>query len=190
MTRVATRSKLTADEYLAWERVQPDKHEFFDGEVFAMAGGSFRHNWISGNVLRELSRVLVGCFTFTSDQRVGLDDGKRFVYPDVSVVCGAIQSRDGTTDVLLNPTVIVEVLSTSTEPYDRGLKWEGYQRLSSLSDYLLVSQHEVRVEQFQRAAGGRWSYQTYGPGESVLIADGAALEVDAVYVRAFELAGD
>jgi Uma2 family endonuclease len=191
MGRVAARSELTPAEYLSWEREQVDKHEFHAGEVFAMAGGSPRHNWIAGNVQSALKRVLDGtCFTFTSDQRVVFDDGQRYVYPDVSVVCGPIVLQDGTNDVLANPTILVEVLSSTTEPYDRGLKWEGYQRLPSLSAYLLVAQREVRVEQYLRAPDQGWFYRTYGAGERIALPGGAQLEVDAFYARAFELPGD
>jgi Uma2 family endonuclease len=194
MTRVAARSKLTPAEYLAWEREQVDKHEFHAGEVFALAGGSPRHSWIAGNVQSALKRVLDDrCFTFTSDQRIVFADGARYVYPDASVVCGPVTLQDGTSDVIVNPTVLVEVLSGGTEQYDRGLKWEGYQKLASLTDYLLVAQHEVRVEQFQRAPEGgdpRWFYRAYGPGERITLASGAQIDVDVVYARAFELPGD
>jgi Uma2 family endonuclease len=192
MTRVAARSKLTPAEYLAWEREQVDKHEFHAGEVFAMAGGSPRHNWIAAKVQRALMQALDDrCFTFTSDQRIVFGEGTRYVYPDVSVVCGPVTLQDGTSDVVVNPTVLVEVLSSGTEQYDRGLKWEGYQKLPSLADYLLVAQHEVRVEQFQRGPeGGRWFYRAYGPGERVTLASGAQIDVDALYTRAFELPGD
>jgi Uma2 family endonuclease len=191
MTRVAARSKLTAAEYLAWEREQTDKHEFHAGEVFAMAGGSPRHNLIAGNVHSVLKRALQGrCVAFPSDQRVMFDGGARYVYPDTSVVCGKVMLQDGTTDVLVNPTILVEVLSRGTEQYDRGLKWEGYQRLASLTDYLLISQHEVRVEQFQRASDGRWFYRAYGPGDHVPLASGVQVDVDAIYEDAFALPSD
>jgi Uma2 family endonuclease len=191
MTRASARSKLTAAEYLVWERGQTDKHEFHAGEVFAMAGGSPRHNWIVGNVQSVLKRALDDrCFTFTSDQRIVFDDGARYVYPDASVVCGQVMLQAGTTDVIVNPTILVEVLSNGTEQYDRGLKWEGYQRLASLTDYLLVAQHEIRVEQFQRASDGRWFYRAYGAGDRVALGNGAQIDVDAVYARAFELPGN
>jgi Uma2 family endonuclease len=191
MARVAARSKLTPAEYLEWEREQVDKHEYYAGDVFAMAGGSPRHNWIAGNVQGALKRALDdACFTFTSDQRIVFAEGSRYVYPDVSVVCGPIVLQDGTRDVVANPTVLVEVLSTTTEPYDRGRKWEGYQRIASLTDYLLVSQHEVRVEQFLRAAERGWFYRAYGPGERLVLSNGASLDIDALYARAFELPAD
>lgn len=191
MARVATRSQLTAPEYLAWEQEQPERHEFHDGEVFAMAGGSPRHNWIAARVQSELMRALGDrCFVFTPDQRIVVDAGKRYDYPDASVVCGAVELQPGTTDVVANPTVLVEVLSRTTEGYDRGLKWEGYQRLASVTDYLLLAQHEVRVEHFRRAPATGWFYAALGAGERVVLASGAALEVDAIYARALELPGD
>lgn len=191
MTRVAARSRLTPAEYLAWEREQVDRHEYHAGDVFAMAGGSPRHNWIAGNVQSALKRRLDDrCFTFTSDQRVVFDDGRRCVYPDVTVVCGSIVLQDGTSDVVVNPTILIEVLSDTTEPDDRGLKWEGYQRLPSLTDYVLVAQHEARVEHYLRAPDRGWFYRTYGAGERIALGNGAQLDVDAIYARAFELPGD
>jgi Uma2 family endonuclease len=173
MGRVATRSRLTPAEYLAWEREQVDKHEYHAGDVFAMAGGSPRHNWISGNVQSILKRSLdARCFTFPSDQRIVFDEGRRYVYPDVSVVCGPIVLQDRTSDVVVNPSVLVEVLSSTTEQYDRGLKWEGYQCLPSVTDYLLVAQHEVRVEHYLRAPDRGWFYRTYGAGERFTLDNG------------------
>jgi Uma2 family endonuclease len=168
MGRVAARSRLTPAEYLAWEREQIDKHEYHAGEVFAMAGGSPRHSWIAGNVQSVLKRKLDDrCFTFTSDQRIMFDDGRRYVYPDVSFVRGPVVLQDGASDVVVNPTILVEVLSSTTEQYDRGLKWEGYQRLGSLTDYLLVAQHEARVEHYLRAPDRGWFYRAYGAGERI-----------------------
>jgi Uma2 family endonuclease len=191
MARVAARSKLTPEEYLAWERLQTEKHEYHVGEVFAMAGGSPRHNWIAGNVQAVLKRELDDrCFTFTSDQRIVFDDGKRYVYPDASVVCGSIVLLEGTSDVVVNPAILVEILSSTTEAYDRGLKWEGYQRLASLMDYLLVSQQEVRIEHYRRGPDRGWFYRSYGAGERVVLANSAQLDVDAIYARVFELPGD
>lgn len=191
MGRVAARSRLTPAEYLAWEREQVDKHEYHLGDVFVMAGGSPRHNWLAGRIQNVLDRSLgARCFTFPSDQRIVFDEGKRYVYPDVSVVCGPIVLQDGTNDVVANPSILIEVLSSTTEPYDRGLEWEGYQRLASLTDYLLVAQHEVRIEHYQRAPDRGWFYRTYGPGERIALGNGAQLEVDAIYARAFELPGD
>jgi Uma2 family endonuclease len=192
VSRVAERSKLTASEYLAWERAQPIKHEFFDGNAFAMARTSPRHNALCVRASIALNTALQGrgCVEFSSDQRIGIGLGTRYVYPDVSVVCGTVQLQDGTSDVIANPKIIVEVLSQSTEQYDRGLKWVSYQRLPSLTDYVLVSQLEPQIEHYRRDAGGRWSYRSFGPGERLELTDGAVLDVDAIFAGVFELPGD
>ena len=115
---------------------------------------------------------------------------ERYVYPDVTVVRGTIESQAETRDVLLNPAILVEVLSRSTGSYDRGLKWEGYQRIASLTDYLLVSQAKAQIEQFRRREGNHWDYYTYGPGERVVLTGGAELEIDAIFEGVFALPGD
>ena len=187
MSRVATRSDMTAGEYLAWEREQPTKHEFFHGEVFAMAGGSPRHNALCARIIAA-SNSLGRCIVLTSDQRVAMANQGRYVYPDVSIACGGLEIE--TNDVLLNPTVIVEVLSASTEQYDRGLKWEGYQRIASLADYVLVSQVEPRIEHFRRAPDGSWTYRAAGPGETATLSIGVALIVDHTFSGVLDLPGD
>jgi Uma2 family endonuclease len=192
MGNAAAIQQMSAPEYLAWERAQPDKHEYHFGEVFAMSGGSPRHNYLSAAMLAELRAAVrgKGCHVLTSDQRVSLEQGKRYVYPDSVVVCGPMKLEPGTTDVLANPRVIVEVLSRSTEAYDRGDKWEAYQRLASLTDYLLVAQASARVEHYRRDAEGSWRYRDLGPGDTATLSNGATLSIDAVYEGAFELAGD
>lgn len=192
MARVAERSGVSPADYLAWERVQPERHEFFHGEVFAMAGGSPRHNALSANVSAALHAALRNgpCHVFSSDQRIGIGQGQRYVYADLSVACGAALLEPGTTDVITNPTVVVEVLSGSTEQYDRGMKWEGYQRLPTLMDYVLVSQAEPRIEHFRRQGDGQWVYQSAGPGARVTLSTGAVLLVDDVFLGAFEIAGE
>lgn len=190
MARTALRTQISAAEYLAWERAQEIKHEFFHGEVFAMAGGSVRHNAL-GSRLHEALRAAFrdrGCEVLSSDQKVGF--GGRYVYPDATVVCGPISVEPGAPDVLANPKVIVEVLSETTEQYDRGLKWEGYQRLPSLTDYLLISQSEVRVEHFRREVNGVWAYRALGPGDRVVLTGGLELDVDALFAGVFALPGD
>ena len=194
MDRVAERSKLSGAEYLAWERLQPVRHEFFDGEVFAMAGGSLRHNTLCANVIAALSGVLRsrGCIVTTSDQRVRAGVGERYVYPDVSVTCGPVVLAEGTSDVLANPAMLVEVLSGSTEQYDRGLKWEGYQRLASLMDYVLVSQSEPRIEHFLRrgSGGGSWLYRSAASGERIVLSTDLELDVDELFANVLALPGD
>jgi Uma2 family endonuclease len=192
MGEAASTRRMTAAEYLAWEREQPDKHEYHLGEVFTMAGGSPRHNFLSGRMVVQLSVALQDrpCHVLSSDQRISAAEGERYVYADAVVACGGVKTAPGTKDVLANPCIVVEVLSQSTEAYDRREKWEAYERLPTLTDYLLVSQASVRVEQYRRDADGWWRYRSYGAGESVALANGAVLAVDAVYRGAFELAGD
>lgn len=183
---------MSAADYLAWERTQPEKHEFHLGEVFAMAGASHRHNFLSGAMVAELRAALraKGGSVLSSDQRISAEQGKRYVYPDAVAVCGALKTEPGTSDVLANPSIVVEVLSRSTEAYDRGDKWEAYQALASLTDYLLVAQGSVRIEHYRREADGSWRCRLHGAGEAVTLANGATLSIDAVYEGAFELAAD
>src|SRR4029453_9194713 len=109
--------------------------------------------------------------------------------PDASVVCGTIEYQADAKDVILNPTIIVEVLSASTEQYDRGLKWEGYQRIPSLKDYLLVSQSKPQIELFRRGAENAWSYRSFGAGERVTLTNGADLDVDGIFSGLFSSPG-
>ena len=185
-------AKTSAEEYLAWERGQDQRHEFADGEVFAMAGGSPRHNALCAAVIRDLGIELRGgdCRVLTSDQRVSLAFQSRYVYPDATVICGPAELEAGTRDVITNPQVVVEVLSTNTEVNDRGSKWEGYRRLGSLRDYLLVSQHSRSVEHFQRQDDGSWRYTVAGAGQRITLTSGVGLDLDQLYDGVFELPSD
>jgi Uma2 family endonuclease len=191
MVAAATTQRMSAPEYLEWERQQTEKHEFHRGEVFAMAGGSLRHNFLSSAVSAELRGALRGkpCVVLSSDQRIAAEPGERYVYADAVVVCGGLRTEPGTHDVLANPSVIVEVLSPSTEAYDRGQKWEAYQRLASLTDYLLVTQTSARIEHFQRETDGSWRYRVLTAGDSITLANGARIDVDAIYEGISELDG-
>jgi len=188
MGRIAERSKLSPQEYLEWERQQVSKHEYFDGDVFAMAGGSPRHNRLVMAVGAALDTPLTvrGCSVLSSDQRVRAQD-RRYVYPDLAVVCGPLTIEHD--DVLTNPTMLVEVLSSSTEQYDRGLKWDGYQSLPSLTDYVLVSQDRAHLEHFGYI-DGRWIYTSANAGERLTLTNGVALDVDAIFAGVFDLPGD
>lgn len=144
-----SRRPLTPAEYLALERQAEVRSEYFQGEAFAMAGGSQRHNLIVANLLRLLGNQLVSrdCNVYPSDMRVKIEALGKYTYPDVAVACGENRFEDEHRDVLLNPVVLFEVLSQSTEAYDRGKKFEHDQALDSLREYLLVSQDACRVEQ-------------------------------------------
>jgi Uma2 family endonuclease len=191
MSNAATHLPMSASEYLAWERGQLEKHEYHHGEIFAMAGGTLRHNFLSNAAGAELRAALRGkpCCVMSSDQRIAAGQGERYLYADAVVACGELQCEPGTSDVLVNPSVIVEVLSPSSEAYDRGGKWEAYQRIPSLTDYLLVSQAAVQVAHYQREADGSWRYRLLGAGGSVTLSNGATFTVDDLYVGAFALPG-
>jgi len=151
-------ARLSEAEYLELERKAEFKSEFFDGEMFAMSGGSRWHSIISANVGRELGNALKdrGCVVFESNMRVKVEATGLYTYPDVSVACEEQRFVDDEMDTLLNPTLIVEVLSESTEKYDRGQKFQHYQQVRSLKEYMLVSQHAARVELLVREVDGTW----------------------------------
>jgi Uma2 family endonuclease len=150
--------RLTEAEYLEIERRAESKSEFLDGEMFAMSGGSSSHSLIKVNLTRDLSTRLKGSprTLYDSDMRIKVQAVGLYAYPDASVACGEIQFEDEHDDILLNPTVIVEVLSDSSEAYDRGKKFEMYRRIPSLREYLLVHQRQPLIEQYIRQASGEW----------------------------------
>ena len=149
---------ITPEEYLAFERKAENKNEYVNGEIFAMTGASRKHNLIVGNLVRELGQQLKGkpCEVYPGEMRVKAPASRSYVYPDVVVVCSEPQFEDDHFDTLLNPTLVVEVLSKSTESYNRLAKSSFYRTIESLSEYLLVSQEEYRVEQYLKQADGRW----------------------------------
>ena len=176
---------LTEAEYLAIERRAEFKSEFFDGEMFAMAGGTPNHSLIASNLNFALRTQLKGCpcRVYTSDLRVKVQSSGLYTYPDVSVVCGHEQLEDEQDDVLLNPTVIIEILSDSREAYDRGRKFELYRGLASLREYVLVSQHKPLIEQYVRQDSGAWLlHETAGlEGKVNFLSLGITIEMADVY---------
>ena len=161
MTAVPQR-KLTPAEYLVIERHAQFKSEFLDGEMFAMAGASPTHNSIKENLIIRLGSQIWGgpCRSYSSDQRVKVSATGLYTYPDIAVVCGQPEFEAGQPDVLLNPRVIIEVLSESTERYDRTTKFRHYQQIESLGEYVLVYQDEPLVECFALQANGKWELTT------------------------------
>jgi Uma2 family endonuclease len=149
---------LTPEQYLAVERDADYRSEYFAGEMFAMAGASEQHNLITVNVASELRSQLKGrpCKSYANDMRVRVAPTGLFTYPDVVVVCGEARFDDERKDTLTNPTVLIEVLSKSTEAYDRGEKFAHYRKLDSLQEYLLVSQEREHIEHFVRQMSGQW----------------------------------
>lgn len=187
MNEPAERRKMTAAEYLAFERSALEKHEFSNGELFAMAGAPRRHNLLVGNVVRELGNVLRErpCEVYPSDMRVKDPASDRYVYPDAVVVCAPPSFVDDVEDTLINPTVLVEVLSPSTEAYDRGEKFDLYRSISSVSDYVLVSTSQEKIEHYTRQEDGSWRYEVHHAGDRVHLAScGCELSVDEVYLKA------
>jgi len=153
-----TATFLTPEEYLALERKAENKSDYSRGEMFARARTSREHSLISSNIIRELSQQVIDrpCEVYTSEMRVRIPATELYTYPDVIVVCGEPKFDDEYSDTLLNPTMLVEVFSPSTESYDRGRKSSYYRTVESLQEYLLVSQDEYKVEQYCRQLDGRW----------------------------------
>ncbi|NQV23122.1 MAG: Uma2 family endonuclease [Rhodopirellula sp.] len=163
-------SRLSLEEYLSRERVAEYKSEFYQGEIFAMTGGSPTHNDISVNIVAALKNSLRGrgCRPSASDQRIRIPANGLCTYPDASVVCGDREFDDIDTDAITNPVVIFEVLSKSTERYDRGKKFDLYRELHSLREYVLVSQNEAQVERFVRQDDGNWLLTVLKGPEAIL----------------------
>jgi Uma2 family endonuclease len=173
--------KLTPEQYLAIEREAEYKSEYFDGEMYAMAGGSRKHNQLCGRLIGLLFKHLDGrkdCAIYTSDMKVRAGQERLYTYPDVTVGCGKPVCADSQNDVLLNPKVIFEVLSQSTETKDRTFKFQEYKKIASLEEYVLVSQSEPLVERFSRAPGGVWSTYSEARGlDAMLVLESLGIEV-------------
>lgn len=164
------KTPLTAREYLARESRAEFKSEFFNGEVFAMAGASPRHNFIRENLSGELFGRLKGgpCRAVSADQRVLVSRTGLYTYPDLLIVCGPPEFDPEDSNTIINPTAIVEVLSPSTEKYDRGAKFRNYQQIPSLNEYVLVAQDEAVIERFVRQADGSWGFVSFVGLEATL----------------------
>lgn len=160
---------ITPEEYLAIERAAEYKSEYISGEIVAMTVASREHNLIIFNLTREISQQLKGrpCEGYSNDMRVRVPSTRLYTYPDLAVVCGEPQFEDDYLDTLLNPTLIIEVLSESTERYDRGKKFGFYRTIESLAEYLLVAQDEHRIEQYTKQPDGRWLLSEYRSTEDV-----------------------
>ncbi len=189
MVSAAQRIWMTEEEYLAFERASDEKHEYIGGEIFAMGGGSGPHSAIGSAFCRVLGVALLGrrCTVFNTEIAIYIPASRRFVYADASVVCGRILYKDNERDILLNPRVIVEVLSPSTEDYDRDDKFTHYQKVPSLAHYLLASQNEKLVEVSTRLEDGSWTSVKCGAGDKIALpAIECEIEVDQVYAGVFE----
>ena len=157
MAAIAVQTHLTPEEYLAWERKAPFKNEYLSGQILAMSGANLAHNLITGNIFAGLYNQLTNreYEVYINQMRVKANPITSYFYPDVTVVCDESRFEDDMFDTLLNPTVIVEVLSPSTAAYDKGEKFEAYKQIASLQEYVLVAQDKVRVEHYFRM-GMQW----------------------------------
>ena len=169
MSSAAVKTRVTPEQYLALERKAAFKSEYLNGQIIAMAGASRPHNLVAGNLHAEIRAQLRDrpCESYVGDMRVYIPPTGLYTYPDVVAVCGEPQFQDGELDTLLNPTVIVEVLSPSTEAYDRGLKFAHYRRLASLREYVLVAQDRVLVERYTRR-GDEWLLTEWSRPDDIL----------------------
>lgn len=179
--------------YLAMERVSEVKHEYVDGDVWVMAGGSPRHNRLAAACIELLGAVLRGtdCVPLSSDQRVHVPATGNYLYPDVTLVCGEPQYHPEDPDSLLNPRLLVEVLSRSTEKHDRGGKFEDYRSISSFREYVLVWQDRVHVEVRRRESERRWAIEEHAAGDVIELASiGATFAIDVLYDGVFRFPAD
>ena len=169
MSSLAAQTVYTPEEYLALERKATLKSEYINGEILAMSGASLAHTRITADIVTELNNQLRGgeCEVISNDMRVKTGPREAYFYPDVVVFCGEPQVEDNVFDTLLNSILVIEVLSPSTETYDRGEKFRHYQELTSLREYVLVSQDRVRVEQY-RLAKTQWVQTEFRSPEDVL----------------------
>ena len=152
---------LSEEEYLASERISPLKHEYYHGRIYAMTGGKEPHNLIAGNTLASLHSQLrrKPCRVYPSDMRVKVLRTGLNTYPDVVVICGQPQFTDAIRDTITNPTIIIEILSPSTERYDRGMKFQNYRTIGTLHDYILIAQDHHHIEHYIRQENDRWMLQ-------------------------------
>lgn len=187
MSALAKEKIYTPQQYLELERAAEERHEYLDGQIYLMSGGSPKHSAICVNTIIELGLQLrrKPCQIFEANMKVGTGTAALFSYPDVSVVCGEPTFHDKHQDVLTNPSVIVEVLSPSTERFDRGKKFARYQRIDSFTDYVLIAQDEPRVEHFARQKNGTWvlTVATGLKGKINIASIACALKLSEVYDR-------
>ena len=185
-TNIGAQAIFTPEEYLARERKALDKSEYRDGQIYTMPGASRKHNLITGNTLAELHVQLRNrvCEVYPSDMRVKVSSTGTYTYPDVVVVCEEPQFEDSYFDTLLNPTVLIEVLSPSTAAYDRGEKFASYQKLDSLCEYVLISQDRVRVEYYLRQQQ-TWDLTEFHSLSDVfqLVSIACELSLQAIYAK-------
>lgn len=154
---------ISQEEYLAAERLATNKHEYYNGEIFAMSGARIAHNMIFKNTFVDIANKLKGkkCQPLGSDLRIHIPSNTLYTYPDISIICGEIDTLDDTFDTATNPSVIIEILSESTRNYDKGGKFTLYRAIESLQEYILIDSESVMVEKFIRNADNSWQLTEY-----------------------------
>jgi Uma2 family endonuclease len=186
--------RLTPDEYLAIERAAETKSEYWDGEMFAMSGASRKHGLAGFAIATELGVQLRGrpCEAFIADMRVRMPKRRAYVYPDVVVACDEPQFEDDQLDTLLNPTLVIEILSPSTANFDRGHKFQHYRTIASLQEYVLVHQDAVRVEHYRRQSDFSWVLREFSQLDDTLELPsiGCQLRLEAIYEKLKDLLPD
>ena len=178
---------ISPEEYFEIEEAAEYKSEYYHGEMFAMSGASYHHNVIAMNVAGTLYSALRNsdCIVFGSDMKIELDKAKHYAYPDISAVCGDVRFAERRNDTIVNPALIIEILSESTQDYDRGLKFRAYQKIASLKDYIVIDQYSHSVEYFSENNAGLWVSEKFEkPDERFVIRSvGVELSLDMIYHR-------
>ena len=174
------KQKLTIEEYLQFEKASTEKHEYYQGEIFAMSGSKVTHNIIAINTSTLFTSKLKGksCQAFNSDQRIHIEKNSLFTYPDISVVCGDIETRNSDDWNILNPTIIIEILSPSTRDYDRGQKFKLYRDISSLKEYVLIDSETINVEVFFLNNENHWELREYKSIENFFILESVQVKFE------------
>lgn len=187
MTVAKFRPYITEEEYLILDRASTTKHEYFNGRIYAMTGAKEPHNLINGNTLASLHSQLrrKPCRIYASDMRVKVTKTGLNTFPDIVIICGQPELTDSTRDTATNPVVIIEILSDSTERYDRGMKFQNYRTLDTLRDYILIAQDHPHIEHFSRQDGGVWVlHEATGDTDTInILSIECTLSVEDVYEK-------
>ena len=167
---VYNKLKLTVEEYLRFEKESLEKHEYYKGEIFSMAGASARHNVIFSNLFSELGSQLKGnaCRPYGSDLRIHIPENSMFTYPDISIICGEIIPSDADSDSAVLPIILIEILSPSTRDYDRGGKFRLYRDIPSLKEFILIDSETICIEAFRINQQGHWELEEHRSHENTL----------------------
>ena len=180
MSSVPATKLISIEEYLDAEETSLEKHEYYKGEIFAMAGAAIAHNRVVRNTLIEIGNYLYdkSCEIFPSDVRIHIEANSLFTYPDLTVFCEELKLYKKRNDTALNPTIIIEVLSKSTQEYDRGTKFNLYRQISSLKEYIMISSTEFLIEKYTRQSDNMWLFTTYYNANDFFIIESIGLTVE------------